>query len=154
MTAAIRCNVKGRPLFILSTIESDSHTWNLVYLQSVLEEHGIMVLNMGPCVPAEVTVSAMLMHRPDAVIVSSVNGHGYVQGRTLLHLAGQRFGKTFPPMVIGGKLSTCEAQNASIRRHLLQLGFGAVFVGAHAIPEFQRWLIHFYERRHEMAVPA
>jgi methylaspartate mutase sigma subunit len=133
--------MKDNPLFLLTTIESDSHTWNLVYIQCVLEEHHIDTINLGPCVPVVTTLDAMHAHRPDAVVISTVNGHGLVQGRSLLSEARRRFGASCPPMLIGGQLSTRAAERLSIRRELLTLGFSGVFVGDRAVAEFRHWLL-------------
>jgi methylaspartate mutase sigma subunit len=142
--------MNARPTFLLTTIESDAHTWNLVYMRSLLEEHSIHTISLGPCVRAEATVEAIFAHRPDVVVISSVNGHGVVQGRALFQLAARCVGKPLPPLVIGGKLCTRDADEPGVKRDLLALGFSGVFVGAQAIPEFRRWLTKFNELRAEL----
>ena len=131
------------PTFLLTTIESDAHTWNLIYMESLLEEHGIRTVNLGPCVSAEMTVDAIAAHRPDAVIVSSVNGHGLQQARDLFRSAERRLGESLPPMLIGGKLSTSDVKGPAIRQELLATGYRGVFVGDRAIQEFRQWLAEF-----------
>ena len=131
------------PLFVLSTIESDSHMWNLVYLQLLLEEHGIEVINLGPCVPTTTTLQTLVSSRPDALIISSVNGHGFWQGRALREAAVRAFGEGLPLFLIGGKLTTSEANDASVAKELRAAGFDEVFVGEQAIPQFRQWLVNF-----------
>lgn len=146
--------MRDRPLFLLTTIESDSHTWNLVYMQSLLEENHIETINLGPCVPAAASIEAILAHRPDAVVISTVNGHGFVQGRALFDEARRRLGGGLPPMVIGGKLSTSDAERANIKRELLTLGFSGVFVGEPAVAEFRQWLTAWFHSSHQAVVSA
>ena len=131
------------PRFLLSTIESDSHMWGLVYLQLLLEEQGIDVINLGPCVPAVRTLEALKHLRPDVLVISSVNGHGLWQGRALRESAVDMFGADLPPFLIGGKLTTSESENAAAVRELRAAGFAGIFVGKQAIPEFRQWLLQF-----------
>lgn len=131
------------PLFVLSTVESDSHMWNLVYLQLLLEEHGVEVINLGPCVPTATTLQTLVSSRPDALIISSVNGHGFWQGRALREAAVRAFGEELPLFLIGGKLTTSQADDVAVARELRAAGFAEVFVGEQAIPEFRRWLVNF-----------
>lgn len=145
---------RPHPLFLLTTVESDAHTWNLVYIETLLEEHGVETINLGPCVPAEMTIEAIVSHRPDGVIVSSVNGHGFLQGRALYQLAAEHLGDCLPPMLIGGKLSTTEENGPALKRELLALGFEGVFVGRRAIPEFRRWLTESFSAGYELAASA
>jgi len=145
---------RQRPLFLLTTVESDAHTWNLVYIETLLEEHGIEIINLGPCVPADMTIDAIEAHRPDGVIVSSVNGHGFLQGRELYRRAAERLGDELPAMLIGGKLSTNEESAAAIKRELTTLGFSGVFVGRRAIPEFRQWLLDAFSATADTALSA
>ncbi|MFF8633504.1 cobalamin B12-binding domain-containing protein [Streptomyces pilosus] len=123
-----------RPLGTASTVvvtgvESDSHTWNLVFLQLLLEERGHRVINLGPCVPVAQLVSACLRHDPALVVVSSVNGHGHVDGLHLARTLRAHPGLAALPMVIGGKLgvSASAAERGRQAADLLEAGFDAVF---------------------------
>lgn len=49
---------------VLSTIPSDSHTWNLLFLQLLLEEHGCEVTNLGACVPVATLVGESAQSGP------------------------------------------------------------------------------------------
>ena len=50
---------------VVSGLASDAHTWNLVYLQLVLEEMGHRVTNLGACVPSSRSSSSSPLGRPD-----------------------------------------------------------------------------------------
>ncbi|WP_278255873.1 hypothetical protein [Nocardioides convexus] len=59
----------NRPLVVLSSVSSDSHTWNLVYLQLLLEENGCAVVNLGATTPDDLVADALREHRPDALVI-------------------------------------------------------------------------------------
>lgn len=112
---------------ILSTVSSDSHTWNLIFLQLLLEENGYQVTNLGPCVPDDLLVSAAGREQPDAIVISSVNGHGHRDGvRVVLALRADPRTRHIPVM-IGGKLGIRGAADTSYVQDLLAAGCDAVF---------------------------
>ncbi|MEU9378244.1 cobalamin-dependent protein [Streptomyces sp. NPDC048255] len=110
---------------LLTGTESDSHTWNLVYLQLLLEELGHRVHNLGPCVTDELLTAACAADEPGLVLISSVNGHGYRDGLNAVR-ALRRAGFT-GPVVIGGKLGVAGAADPEQRGRLLDAGCDAVF---------------------------
>ena len=114
----------GRPVIVSGT-SSDAHTWNLVYLQLLVEELGYRVVNLGPCVPEELLVAACLRWRPMFVVISSVNGHGGQDGLRLIRLLRAESGLHDLPVVIGGKLGVGGADPRLITE-LAAAGFDAV----------------------------
>ncbi|MEV5978533.1 cobalamin-dependent protein [Streptomyces sp. NPDC052114] len=106
---------------------SDSHTWNLVFLQLLLEEHGHRVVNLGPCVPEELLISEALAHRPALVVVSSVNGHGYQDGMRTITRLREHAELADVPAVIGGKLGIAGARSADDLAALRAAGYDEVF---------------------------
>jgi methylaspartate mutase sigma subunit len=117
--------IPGRTV-VLSSVASDAHTWNLVYLQLLLEENGHRVINLGACVPVDVLLLRCREHRPDALVISTVNGHGHVDGRELIAAlrADPELGAL--PAVIGGKLGV-DGDDAGRAAELAAAGFDAVF---------------------------
>src|SRR6476661_5697161 len=89
---------------VVTSTVSDSHTWNLIYLQLVLEEIGFDVTNLGACVPDDLLVGECRWIRPELIVVSSVNGHGLVDGRRLIGRLRAAPELAATPVVIGGKL--------------------------------------------------
>ncbi|MFD9736277.1 cobalamin B12-binding domain-containing protein [Umezawaea sp. NPDC059074] len=104
---------------------SDAHTWNLIYLQLFLEELGHHVDNLGCCTPAEEVADHCREHRPDLVVFSTVNGHGYSDGLLAIRLL--REVAPTVPAVIGGKLGITGGADRHLREALLGAGFTAVF---------------------------
>jgi methylaspartate mutase sigma subunit len=112
---------------VVTSVASDSHTWNLVYLQLLLEELGHRVRNLGACVPDDLLVAECLRQRPDLVVVSTVNGHGIADGTRLIRrLRGHQELATVP-VVIGGKLGISGPAGRERIAALRAAGFDAVF---------------------------
>lgn len=125
---------------VLSGVSSDSHTWNLSFLQLLLEEQGLTVLNLGPCVGADEVQLAAEEVRPQLVVLSSVNGHGALDAPAYAKALAGSPATSGVPLVIGGKLDVLGSSDPSDYASLIELGFDQVFVGAHAIDDFHRYL--------------
>jgi methylaspartate mutase sigma subunit len=133
--------VPMRHTVVLSGVASDSHTWNLVYLQLLIEELGHEVINLGPCVPDELLLDRCLAHRPDLVVLSTVNGHGAQDGERVVRLLRSHEELACTPMVIGGKLGTNGPGDGERARQMVLAGFDAVFEdGSEAIGRFHTFL--------------
>ncbi|MFC0865466.1 cobalamin B12-binding domain-containing protein [Sphaerimonospora cavernae] len=125
---------------LVSSVSSDSHTWNLVFLQLLLEEMGHKVTNLGSCVPDNLLVAECLRQRPDLVVISSVNGHGAMDGaRMIRRLRGEPDLRGLR-VVIGGKLGVRGVEATSHGPDLMEAGFDAVFEDTSGIAEFRRYL--------------
>ncbi len=95
-----------KPIALLTTIPSDSHNWNLIYMQLLLEENGFNVINLGACTAYEVVEEKCMNIFPDILVVSTVNGHGYLEGKELIGKVRTIPSMEGTPAYIGGKLST------------------------------------------------
>ncbi|MGW2387121.1 cobalamin B12-binding domain-containing protein [Streptomyces lincolnensis] len=115
------------PSVLVTGTSSDAHTWNLVYLQLLLEEWGHDVTNLGPCAPDDLVLGAALEHRPALLVVSSVNGHGHQDGLRLVRRLRSHPELAATTMVIGGKLGTDGLRNVGQVRRLLEAGYDRVF---------------------------
>jgi methylaspartate mutase sigma subunit len=111
---------------VVTSVSSDAHTWNLVYLQLLLEELGCRVTNLGGCAPDETVVAECVAFTPDLVVVSSLNGHGAQDGVKLIDAIRSRPELAATPVVIGGKLDVTGGDGHTAER-LLAAGFDAVF---------------------------
>jgi len=121
---------------ILTTIPSDAHSWNLVFLQMILEECGYEVVNLGICTPFAAVVRACEELGPELLVVSTLNGHGSLEGTELARRVSRLASRSRMKLVIGGKLGTDTRQEARQRSRLLAAGFDGVFCGPTAIPRF------------------
>ena len=118
-----------RHRILLSTTSSDSHTWNLMFLQLLLEECGFEVLNLGPCVPDALLVETARSCRPSAIVISTVNGHGRIDGARVARAVRRDPEVAQLPTVIGGKLGIEGTSSDDEVSRLLEAGFDAVFIG-------------------------
>lgn len=125
---AVRAAVRpAAPLAVLTGVSSDAHTWNLVFLHLLLEEHGWTVVNLGATTPDGTVVEACRRHRPDLLVVSTVNGHGHLDGARLMTALREKDELSGVPAVIGGKLGVAGDVGADRVAALLAAGFDAVF---------------------------
>ncbi|WP_420706613.1 cobalamin B12-binding domain-containing protein [Streptomyces sp. NRRL F-5727] len=124
---------------IVSSVASDAHTWNLVFLQLLLEELGHRVANLGACVPDELLVRECRRQRPDLVVISSVNGHGANDGRRVVRELRGHPETAAIPVVIGGKLGIGGAGSTE-HASLLEAGFDAVFEDGAGLASFGSFL--------------
>lgn len=131
---------RGRGLAILTGLSSDAHTWNLVYLQLLMEELGWQVVNLGATTPDREIIGACRRYRPDLLVVSSVNGHGHIDGARLITALRDREELAGIPAVIGGKLGVAGEVGADRVVALLTAGFDAVFQDGTDVDSFTHYL--------------
>ncbi|MER7186269.1 cobalamin-dependent protein, partial [Streptomyces hyaluromycini] len=91
---------------VVSGLSSDAHTWNLVYLQLLLEESGYRVVNLGACVPDAELAARCRRARPELIALGSVNGHAGQDGPRAVAAIRAQPGLVTVPVVIGGLLDT------------------------------------------------
>lgn len=136
-----RPKIKNRKLrILLCGPSSDSHTWNLVFLQLLIEHMGHEVINLGACVPDENIINASRDFHVDALIVSTVNGHGHIDGQRLIRKIRKDDRLSTLPCVIGGKLGTQGSENNQFITGLRSDGFDAVYDDASDIGKLQSFV--------------
>jgi methylaspartate mutase sigma subunit len=131
---------------VLTTLSSDAHTWNLVYLQLLLEELGWRVTNLGACPPDDVVVKECVERHPDLVVVSSLNGHGIQDGVRLINALRARPELGDTPVVIGGRLDVTGGADGRTSERLLAAGFDAVFENVAEINQFRSFVATLADR--------
>ncbi|MFZ3494406.1 cobalamin B12-binding domain-containing protein [Streptomyces sp. 5.8] len=125
---------------VVTSTSSDAHTWNLIYLELLLQEQGHEVTNLGACVPDALVIGECRRHRPDLIVVSSVNGHGANDGLRLIRQIRTTEELARTPVVIGGKLGTSGDGAAAWAPRLREAGFDAVFGESEGILPFRGYL--------------
>ncbi|MEU3572111.1 cobalamin-dependent protein [Kitasatospora sp. NPDC036755] len=133
---------------IVTGTESDSHTWNLVFLQLQLEDWGHRVQNLGPCLPGAELAAECRHEAPDLIVLSSVNGHGESDGLSAIAALRATPELAGTPIVIGGKLGTGRQLLAGaggtagedMTRRLLSAGYSAVFHESAGLSEFETYV--------------
>jgi methylmalonyl-CoA mutase cobalamin-binding subunit len=117
---------RSAPRALVSGMPSDAHTWNLVYLQLLLEELGCDVSNLGACVPTELLLEHCGAWRPDLIVLGTLNGHGYNDGLECISALQGDPDAAGIHTVIGGKLGI-SGRDPELDAVLIRAGFTAVF---------------------------
>lgn len=125
---------------VVATVSSDAHTWNLVFLQLLLEERGHVVHNTGPCVTAAEVAARCRAHGADLLVLSTVNGHGVIEAPDYLTEIRADAGLERMRVVLGGNLSTNGKLDLGDVSRLHSSGFDAVFTSPTALDEFAAFL--------------
>lgn len=132
-------NVSTKPNALLTGTRSDAHSWNLIYVAEVLKEQGFDVVNLGPNAPVNSLLFQIGQFVPDIIVVSSINGHGAIEGHEIAQaLTSSEYSDI--PLVIGGLLTTSPAELTDAKTSMLSSGFDAVFTGAEAMAEFKHFV--------------
>jgi methylaspartate mutase sigma subunit len=129
-----------QPKALVSSIPSDSHMWNLIFMQLLLEEKGFAVVNLGACVPIEILIKEAHKHKPDLLVISTVNGHGHFEGLQIMTEIKKYQLLKKMQIVIGGKLGILGKENQAFEKKLLDSGFHGVFHGENSLEEFSKFL--------------
>jgi len=127
-------------LALVTSVASDSHNWNLVYLELLLAEMGHQVVNLGPCVPDDLLAAECRRLGPDLAVVSTVNGHGYLDGMRLIRRLRAQPELAALPVVIGGKLGIAGPSGWQHCARLVSAGFDAVFEDGTDIGQFRAFV--------------
>ncbi|WP_394437537.1 cobalamin B12-binding domain-containing protein [Streptomyces sp. SGAir0957] len=124
----------------MTSLASDAHTWNLVHLQLMLEEWGHRVHNLGACVPDASLIDACVRYTPDLIVISSVNGHGFQEGKRIIGKIRARDELAQVAVVIGGKLGISGPGGADQVAALTEAGFDGVFEDSGGMAPFRAFL--------------
>ncbi|MEU8269172.1 cobalamin B12-binding domain-containing protein [Sphaerisporangium sp. NPDC049002] len=131
---------RPKPYAVLSSTPSDSHTWNLLYVQLLMEENGWTVTNLGACAPVAMLLDESLRRVPDMIVISTVNGHGAQEARQVIAALRAEPSLSRVPVALGGKLCVSEDREQAVVGELAAAGYDAVLVGDAAVPAFRSLL--------------
>ena len=126
---------------VLTTIPSDSHSWNLIFIELLLREHGYDVTNLGVCVPVASTLAACQRLRPDLLIVSTVNGHGYLESAEIARTIRGAGDLGDIPLILGGLLHPDSARAGAQVEALRAAGFDHVLPGEAGVATLRALLV-------------
>ncbi|MFI6744476.1 cobalamin B12-binding domain-containing protein [Nonomuraea sp. NPDC050451] len=133
---------------VVATISSDAHTWNLMYLQLLLEERGHQVTNLGPCTPVEEIIESCSAEHASLLVLSTVNGHGVIEAPSCIRAIRRVPGLAGLQVVIGGKLGVAGPLPPDQAQELLRLGYDAVFDTPDSINRLDEFLRRFENAHH------
>lgn len=138
-------NVHGKKMnnnlnVVLTGTPSDSHTWNLVFIELFLQENGCKVRNLGPCVPCEKIYGTLEGQPFDLLVISSVNGHLFQDAINIITSSFRRHCASLPPFVVGGKMGISDKSALFQKKKLIALGYDDVFVEGDSLAHFKKYL--------------
>jgi len=113
--------VNGKTL-VMGVIGADVHAVGITILASAFEEAGFKVVNLGVMVAQEEYIEAALETNADAIVVSSLYGHGEMDCRGLREKCDEA-GLTGIPMYVGGNLVVGKKDFAEVEKTFLDMGF-------------------------------
>lgn len=113
--------MNGKTL-VMGVIGADVHAVGITILASAFEEAGFKVVNLGVMVAQEEYIEAALETNADAIVVSSLYGHGEMDCRGLREKCDEA-GLTGIPMYVGGNLVVGKKDFAEVEKTFLDMGF-------------------------------
>jgi len=125
MTANDTLKARERTL-VLGVIGFDCHSVGNKIMEAFFTEKGFKVVNLGVMVSQDEFISAAIESGADAILVSSLYGHGEIdcdglRGRCLERGLGDII------LWVGGNLVVGKTPFAAVERKFLQMGYDRVF---------------------------
>ncbi|MDF3856285.1 methylaspartate mutase subunit S [Paracoccus sp. P2] len=111
---------------ILGVIGADCHAVGNKIITAVLSRNGIEVVNLGVMVSQDEFIQAAIEERADAILVSSIYGHGEIDCQGLRDRCEERgLGEIL--LYVGGNLVIGKRAFAEVEQRFLEMGFDRVF---------------------------
>ena len=111
---------------VLGVIGADCHAVGNRIIERVLSDAGIEVLNLGVMVSQEEFALAAKSLGADAILVSSLYGHGEIDCQGLRELCDEE-GMTNVLLYVGGNLVVGKVSQAEVERRFITMGYDRVF---------------------------
>jgi len=125
---------------ILSGTPSDSHMWNLIFMELFLQENGCRVRNLGPCVPVHEIYDSLEESPFDLVVISSVNGHLFQDAMKIITPSFCYAPNQLPPFLAGGKIGISQKSAEFQKKRLIKLGYDDLFIEEDSLTRFKKYL--------------
>jgi len=132
---------------VIGVIGADCHAVGNKILASLLSKLQFLVINLGVMVSQEEFVDAAIEANADAILVSSIYGHGEIDCIGLRGLCVER-GLNKVLLYIGGNLVVGKHEFEAVERKFREMGFDRVFPPSVDITKVDDLL------RHDIAVMA
>lgn len=125
---------------------SDAHTWNLFYLDLILKESGFSSEVLGGCVNLKDITKKVSTSHWDIIVVSSLNGHFYLESQSVLKSIKKGLGASNPIIVAGGNIDTNNRDIDFLERTVKKQGYDEVFFRSDSIKKFQTYCEAIFSR--------
>lgn len=117
--------MNGKTL-VMGVIGADVHAIGIKILSHAFTEAGFKVINLGVMVSQEEYIEAAIETAADAILVSSLYGHGEIDCRGLREKCDEA-GLTGIPMYVGGNLVVGKKNFEEVEKTFLAMGFTRVY---------------------------
>ena len=111
---------------VTGVIGADVHAVGNKILAFALEQAGFKVVNLGVMVAQEEYIEAALETNADAILVSSLYGHGEIDCQGLRE-KGDEAGLKEIPLLAGGNLVVGKQNFEEVEKRFLAMGFTRVY---------------------------
>ena len=118
---------------VIGVIGADVHAVGISILQHAFEEAGFEVVNLGVMVSQEEYIAAAIETNADAILVSSLYGHGELDCRGLRDKCDESGLKDIL-LYVGGNIVVGKQPFAEVEKRFKAMGFDRVF-GPGTAPE-------------------
>ncbi len=117
---------KEKPTIILGVIGSDCHAVGNRILYQVFTDAGFNVVNLGVLTPRDDFVMAAVRHNAQAILVSSLYGHGEMDCKGMRESCREA-GLGDIILYVGGNLTIGKKPFPETREKFLAMGYNRVF---------------------------
>lgn len=119
-------HLRHEKTIVTGVIGSDVHAIGNKILTFKLEEAGYKVVNLGVMVTQEEYIDAALETNADAILVSSLYGHGEIDCNGLREKCDEA-GLEDIPLLVGGNLVVGKQDFKDVEQRFLAMGFTRVY---------------------------
>ena len=107
---------------VMGVIGADVHAVGIKILSHAFQDEGYKVVNLGVMVSQEEFIEAAIETAADAILVSSLYGHGEMDCRGLREKC-EEAGLRSIPLYVGGNIVVGKKDFAEVERTFLDMGF-------------------------------
>lgn len=111
---------------VLGVIGADVHAVGNKILEYSFRQAGFKVVNLGVMVSQEEFIHATIETAADAILVSSLYGHGEIDCRGLREKCDEA-GLSGLPIYVGGNLVVGKTSFAEVEKKFIEMGFTRVY---------------------------
>ena len=111
---------------VIGVIGADAHAVGNKIIAYALEHAGYKVVNLGVMVAQEEYIEAAIETKADAILVSSLYGHGEIDCQGLREKCDEA-GLKGIPLIAGGNLVVGKQEFKDVEARFLQMGFTKIY---------------------------
>lgn len=123
-----------KPTLVIGVIGADCHAVGNKVLDRVFTVHNFNVINLGVMVSQDEYIDAAIETGADAIVVSSIYGHGDIDCLGLRERCIER-GIGEIPLYVGGNLVVGKHDFADVEKKFKEMGFNRVFAPSYDLED-------------------